>query len=374
MRSWKRQGLRVIFIHVTTEKMDAWLIHAVADGYLRLTPAQFMHTTGAALVCHCLSAYQATGVTALSYTMIARLHVLSGSTSWPAKARVWATPEKTLDFLESKSAQIALAQACGMDVAPTAYLSSAADGQPVAFGYPWAIRPDGPGSVTPDFKVEAIGSAVQWSQFCERLQTIQKPIVVQPLVGGVNVVVHGARTATSQSTVHAAFEVPSMLDGVTLSLRPTTVPNSLLQACQQFVEKAQIVGIYHFEFRRSALDGRHYFLEINGRLGGTTGKVFRLGYDEPLLLKKCFTADVVELPSPLPKTKCIASNRKAIGRAIHLSWKGKLTLFDYPHQAFSQRILPLLTGAIVWKDEILYWQDFGSGLIFLLDSLRRRWA
>lgn len=370
MRSWRRQGIRVVFVHLTNQDLDAWFIYKLVDGYIRLAPEQFMKDAGGSLLCTYLKEQRVTGVAALSYSSISRLHALARSRDWPHDTSVWATPDKTLHFLESKCEQIALAKKCGLDVVSTAYLSTASDAALVPFEYPWAIRPDGPASVFPNFKVELINSLSQWQNICMRTKEVRKPIIVQPFIDGVNIVVHGARSIIRNQNILSAFEVPSMLDGVTLNLVPIEMPKNLLEACRQFVDHADIVGVYHFEFRRSFIDGRYYFLEINGRLGGTTGKVFRLKYDEPCLLALCFNGEKME--NPILAMGFTASNRQAILKAVRLSLGDKLTVFDYPRQRLLKRLKILLIGAITWRDEILFWSEARSGLIFLLDSLRRK--
>jgi hypothetical protein len=131
MRSWKQRGLRVVFIHITNEDFDLWFINHLTDGYLRLTQNQFLSDAGGLQICRHLAAQKVAGVATLSYLSIARLHALARTEAWPTEARVWATPDSTLGFLESKIAQTVLAEQCGFDVAPTAYLSTYADADSV---------------------------------------------------------------------------------------------------------------------------------------------------------------------------------------------------------------------------------------------------
>lgn len=372
IRSWKAKGMNVVFIHLAEEDIDVWQIHSLVDDYLRLTTKQYLSEEGRALLFAFLVEKRVNGVTALSYSTIRRIHQLSQHSEWPESLTPWVVRYETLDFLEAKREQTALAESCGMCVAATAYLATSEDVAIVDFPFPWVLRPDGPNSVSPMFKVEFIESISQFANFLSRSVRIQKPVVAQPFLNGTNIVVHGARSATGAANLHYAFEVPSMLDGVSLTLRPIPMPEQLAQSCKEFVDRAGIVGVYHFEFRQSDVNDKYYFLEINGRLGGTTGKVFRLNYDEPWLMAQCFNSDSLQ-PQELTLAST-ASNRLAILKAIRLTFNGRLTVFDYPSGKLHTRLANLFLGVFVWRDEILYRNGLRSGLLFLIDSVRRRLA
>jgi hypothetical protein len=98
-----------------------------------------------------------------------------------------------------------------------------------------------------------------------------------------NLVVHGARTIGGTSIGLHAFLVDRKFETVTLSIRPTVLEKDLEEKCIEFTNHFDVIGNYHFEFLIDRKNGSIYFLEINNRLGGTTAKVFALGYDEPLL-------------------------------------------------------------------------------------------
>jgi hypothetical protein len=193
--------------------------------------------------------------------------------------------------------------------------------------------------------------------------------VLQSFVPGTNLIVHGARSAISGEVAQAAFDVSEMLDGVSLVVRCTTIDAGTLAACAEFVRRAEIEGVYHFEFRKNS-DGQLFFLDFNGRLGGTTGKVLRLGYDEPALLVQCFTQRSLTLDRC--DDSAMASNRMAIAKAALRSLRARMTIFDYPLQSPGRRIAGLMSGLFRWRDEILHFGELRSGLAFMLSQLADR--
>lgn len=370
IRSWTGHGLKVVFVHVTEDGFDIPFARHLADVYVRMSTAELLSEQGRGTICRLLEEEGVGGVTAVSYSLAYYLNDLRGRTDWPSGVGVWVQSVEVLDFLESKVAQIDLARSCNLPIAPTAYLRSPKEQESIPFGFPWAVRPDSPADVTPSFKVEFIGCMERWESFRRSRTSLLKPLVIQPYIDGMNIVVHGVRSASTGKVAHSAFEVQHMIDGVTLSLRPTLVPEELLDKCRAFVDLAGIVGVYHFEFRRSSDGDRYYFLEINGRLGGTTGKVYRLGFDEPWSMVLSYSNQ--EIGCPPTSFGRVASNRLAIVRTIMRACLNRMSVFDYPSMNLGRRLAVLLRGLFVWRDEIVFGACLRSSAIFVLDSVSRR--
>lgn len=370
IRSWAAHGLKVVFVHIAEDGLDIPFSRRLVDVYVRMGTGDLLSEKGRRTICRILGEEDVDGVTVVSYSLACYLNELRARADWPSRVDLWVQSAEVIAFLESKTAQIDMARSCDLPIAPTAYLRSTEYHEPIPFDFPWAIRPDSPADVIPSFKVEFIGCAGEWESFRRNCMNILKPLVVQPFIEGVNIVVHGVRSAATGETVHSAFEVQHMIDGVTLSLTPTLVPEELLDKCRSFVESAGIVGVYHFEFRRSSDDAGYYFLEINGRLGGTTGKVYRLGFDEPWSMVLAYRNQGIACPPT--DFGHVASNRLAIVRTMARACLNRMSAFDYPRMSLGRRLAVLLRGLFVWRDEIFFVALLRSSAIFVLDSVARR--
>src|SRR5699024_2858239 len=146
---------------------------------------------------------------------------------------------------------------------------------------PLVLRPDDPSRTRPAFKMEFITNSLELEKFLISLSHFDCTLLGQPFIHGPNLVIHGIRTTNGKHRHLAAFSVKSKLNGVSLTVEPTNLPSHISQGCKSFVDRIGHIGVYHFEFLQDPENGRYYFLEINGRLGGTTGKVFAAGYNEP---------------------------------------------------------------------------------------------
>ena len=123
-----------------------------------------------------------------------------------------------------------------------------------------------------------------------------------------------------------AFVAPRKFEGVTLTIMPAVFPPNVEQYCRDFVESAGVTGCFHFELLFSPYDNRAWFLEINVRLGGTTDKVTRLGFDE-------VRGDLTELDYP-PSTRM-----RHVWRSLRDLWTTKDSIFS----------LSDLRGAFWWS-------------------------
>src|SRR5205823_1167962 len=152
-----------------------------------------------------------------------------------------------------------------------------------AEAYPLALRPDVPFDNAPDFKVRLARSPAELRDFLAGLPPHEHAVVAQPFLPWPNLLVHGARAETGELLALRAYLVYRKFEGLALSLRGVETPPHVAACCRDFADAAGLVGCFHFDLLYCPADGRTYYLEVNARLGGTTDKVARLGYDEAAL-------------------------------------------------------------------------------------------
>ncbi len=199
--------------------------------------------------------------------------------------------------LWDKACQVRLAAQCGFDVLPTYTLCSAEDIATIPNeAFPVVIRPSYLNSAVPAFKAKVLATRREVSELFAATQWSHPPIV-QRFCLGPNLVLNGVRAESGEWLGLRLFNVYRKYHGFSVSMEPIPLPPAMDRAARSFVESAGLTGPFHFELLANPADNKAYFLEINCRLGGTTGKVMELGFDEPGLLFKAF--DVAPL-SPLP--------------------------------------------------------------------------
>ena len=101
-------------------------------------------------------------------------------------------------------------------------------------------------------------------------------------------VIDGFRACGAKVASLIGFIVTLKNDGVTVTLEPWELSPGITDSCQQFVQAAGLVGVFHFELLLEPATTKLWFLEVNARLGGTTGKALAAGYDEPAALLYAF--------------------------------------------------------------------------------------
>jgi hypothetical protein len=362
IRSWVRRGHRVLFVHLTRNRWRVPFLNGVIDSYQPLQPDEFMRAEGEERLATFLAQHGATAVCALSYNLIRRLHQLKRT--WPREISLWAVDRHILPFLESKRDQFKLAQKVGFQVARTIDVTPESIAGIPSTMFPLVLRPNRPGSIAPAFKVELASDRNSLSHFFNRLSRLQEPLVGQPFIYGKNYVVHGARCSRSGRMIHVGFEVPSMFEGVALTMRQSELPAELLHSCERFSELSGLMGIYHFDFRRDQGSGKYHFLEVNGRLGGTTAKVYRLGFDEPGLMADAFLGNKLAKPELDPQA--VVSNRQAAIKAAWHAIRDKQTVFDYPKQNFTDHLADLGMGMLHWRDDIYSVENWRTSIAYLI--------
>lgn len=345
LRGWRDRGWPAVFIHLTDGAPLRWVPRKLA-GYHRMPPGVVGSAEGTARLRELLSSLGVAGIAAVSYTMTKWLAETVAGTGCVAMG---ASPD-CIAFLNSKGAQIDLAHDIGFGVLRSWRLTSREDGPSVPTdAFPLVLRPDRPGSARPNFKVELMPDAAALDRFLAEQTAPSFGIVAQPFVLGPNLVVHGVRHVDGRTKPHAGFLVDYKYQGVTQRLVPTQLDPAFEAQCTRFIERAGLTGVYHFEFLIDAATGERWFLEINGRFGGTTGKVYRCGYPEAANLAEAF--GLIEWNPDNPQMQPIAvSNARSLYSRLRSLSRGAGSPLDYPLGPGLRR--KLIAGLVTWTDEI----------------------
>jgi hypothetical protein len=284
--------------------------------------------------------------------------------------KVLAPAAESLERISSKSHQAVLARSVGLSVLPTFLIAGMEDvGAVPAAHFPLVVRPDHREHTSSQPKALLVRSANELREAVRTYPPDRAPLLGQPYKAFPNVVVHGVRSLRGDIVATRCYLVARKFQGVSLTVEPSSFPRGLEAKCREFVERAGITGCYHFEFLLSPKDDCPYFLEVNVRLGGTTDKVCRAGFDEPsLLLESYGISPQVADASPIPRRRRVVNKRTVLK---HIAWaaKGLLTDLDYPavgrwtHIAYSCRDL------LFAKDSIFDWRDVPGSIAFHLRGL-----
>jgi hypothetical protein len=365
-RSLRRRGIGTYLVHATDQRPERWSLSSLRGS--ATMPARLEQTPeGIAWLADYVRGVDASALVATrdgDLTWLARhRHVFEPG------CRVLVQPADSLHALLSKRHQASLANDAGLTVLPTHVLTHHDDADSIpASDYPLALRPDRPGDVEPAFKVRFVASRDQLQQVIRDCTRIASPILAQPFQRLPNLVIHGVRSIAGDVIASRCYRVPRKFEGVTLTLEPMPFPEGLETACATFARLAEITGCYHLEFLHSGQENLAHFLEVNVRMGGTTDKVVRTGFDEPCLLLQAYGIATMPTSRARHVPRRVANKRALLKHIVHAA-KGSLTALDYPdvnrwrHIAYSCRDL------MVAKDSIFDWRDVSGSLRFHLRGL-----
>jgi len=270
----------------------------------------------------------------------------------------------------SKHDQLRIAERCGFTLLPTWELSSPEDvGKIDLSAYPVCLRPSAPDEVRPTFKVEVLRSAEGLRDFVALRTWGPGPLLAQPFLPLPTAVIHGVRSESGEMIALEAFIASTKFEGVTLELRPLPMDPKLELCCRKFAEETGITGPFHFELLYSAETGTFYYLEVNVRLGGTTDKVFRLGFDEPLLALAAYGFDV-RVQHYQAREGRRAVNRRALLKHLHSVIQGRLSPLDYPVTGPMQHVRLSLRSLLWASDSIVSAKDLQGTFFFYLNRRR----
>ena len=339
-------------------------------------PSEKLYTPeGIKLINDFLIRFCATGITCISETVACWIN--DNRRVLPPEVAVWLPPNRTIKDLTSKLNQIEVARKVGFKVLPTYLINENPETSNCIpkNHFPLCLRPDDPATMAPVFKVHLVHSQLELINYVKSMQKMDSPIVAQPFMPLPNLVVHGARTVNGNSKGLHGFLVERKFEGVTLTIRPAHLEKNFLDKCVQFTDYFNLIGNYHFEFLVDRTNGSTYFLELNNRLGGTTAKVFALGYDEPLLALQAYGAvPFLDQPSNVdyrPENK-IVSSKQALLKYFYYTLRGRLTPLDYPSEPSVVRIAKTVYGFLRYKDDVFTLRDIKGSMALYFGNLKNK--
>ena len=277
--------------------------------------------------------------------------------SLPVECKLLMSSKETLLDIQSKHDQLPVAQRSGFSILPTWELFQESDVcriDPAV--YPVCLRPSVPQEVAPQFKIELLHSPSKLKAFLEGRVWGPGPLLVQPFLPLPTVVVHGVRSESGELLALESFIATMRFEAISLELRPLPMDGRLAECCRNFANEVGITGPFHFDLLYARETSTFHYLEINPRLGGTTDKVFRLGFDEPLWSLAAYGFDVRARTYRVQRGRSVI-NRRAMLK--HIAWimRGRLSPLDYPLVGpFGHLLLSLLR--LLWaKDSIASARD-----------------
>lgn len=367
IRSWGRQGFEVSMICVDKRK-DRIIASRYLKDYVILHPDDCYTDKGLSIIRSFLIRNNATGITSMNPYLECWLN--DNLDKLPDKLRIWFPSNATIKSLENKENQIRVAESVGLDLLPTYYFFNVdqLEHRVSSEHFPLCLRPSELGSVKPNFKVKLVYSEAEIIQFIRSLKTITKPIIGQPFRNLPNIVVHGSRTTEGITLPVKSFIVERKFEGITLIIRPFLLDSEIIKKCIRFTNSFKITGCYHFEFLYETELKKHYFLELNCRLGGTTAKVYRCGYDEPAYAIQAYGVDI---PNQEEIKNITLTNYQSLLKFFYCNLAGMLSVLDFPEESKIKRSLFFLLALVNCKDEVWDWRDIRGSLSLYLDNLRR---
>jgi hypothetical protein len=368
IRSWGRHGFRVGMICIRTGKQGLPASRFLS-GFVSLHPDDLYTSKGLEVIKRFLKEFRASGILSINENLSCWLNDCLPCPG--CNIPVWAPRNCTIQSVLSKQSQLLVAQRVGFDTLPTYLIDCRLETMALIpeTEFPLCLRPDDPKSINPPFKVQLLDSREDLISFVSHLKKLEKPLLGQRFENLPNLVVHGARTVRGIPIGLQAFLVEHKFQGVTLTIRPVPMEDTLRQHCIEFVDFFKLSGNYHFEFLLDQSRGKIYFLEINGRLGGTTAKVYACGYDEPILALECYGA-CHSAPQNV-RYFTVSSKHSLLSHAMHAA-RNQLTRMDYPIRSRGQKLALSLYGLFRYKDEILSLSDIKGSVAYYRTLLNSR--
>jgi len=364
LRSWNRLGLSPVFVQI---QEGDWVIRPALKlaAHVSFTRSELATQAGSSRLMRFLHTERVSGITCLSDDMAIWLNALRPA--MPTGTEVWLPDTRVIQFLASKSAQAELAREVGFGTLPTYFIDRTGGRLPDNVSFPLIARPDGPGTVIPSFKAEFIPDRRYLDEFLSRFERISCPLVLQPFIRGPNLVIHGYRAKAGRTTGCTGFEVIRKFEGLALTIRPCGLDHELQRHVEAFCNRIDIVGCYHFDLVVDHRSRQPYFLEMNGRLGGTTAKALACGYDEPASLLVAYGnlgRNVVDR-SP-SRRRC--TNKMGLAKYLISLTAGRTTPLDYPGASLLKDIFGVVSETIFWRDEVFSLRDISSSFSYYLQT------
>jgi len=362
LRSWRRAGYRTAFFQLGGRRVPPSLSRLV-DAY-HFYPSTLALDDILSRVSEDGQRIGLTALTALSESLALKLHEQQRAGRFAATRLLLNSPE-VYALLESKVRQADLAAEAGLPLMPTFVLDR--DTERLDAAGPLVLRPDVSRLVRPNFKVKLIDGAQQALAVAHGMTSPEGRIIVQPFVAGPNLVVHAARAEDGSWDHHEAFLTEIKSGGLAVALRPYPLPDSLVAACRRFEQAVGLRGVFHYDFILDAATGQASFLEVNPRLGGTTGKVYAAGYDEPAMLASAY------LDAGAHRVDVGGARRPSISRIAAVRYAMSLlrqapSQLDHPPRRDGKAFGSLARALVLHRDEVFRLTDVIGNSAYLLQT------
>jgi len=283
--------------------------------------------------------------------------------------RLMAPSTPTFNRLLDKAEQIQLAQQSGFPLLDSWWLHSHADADAIPqTAFPICLRPTGFKSVQPNFKAERLDSPEDLRAFLASRTWTSAPLVAQPYCHGPNIVLHAVRSASGEMQAVEAFRAYKKCNCLALSLERCDLPDAIIHSAKRFAELASLHGPFHFDLIQSAHTGEIFFLEVNGRMGGTSAKIQGLGYDEPMLAFSAFGLAPPRQPRPLKRGRRATSKRTLVAQIL-ASLKRPPGPLDFPQASRSRSAWSNFVEALTVPDPLLSWRDPRGTWLYLFRGM-----
>lgn len=247
------------------------------------------------------------------------------SMHWLAKKRdrfeprcsVMASPADSIGQLLDKGEQTRVARESGFVILDTWMLGPSTDLAEIpAHAYPICIRPSIVNTIEPSFKAMKIASRAELRACTSLLTKWTGPLIAQPFHVGPNITVHAVRSISGDVIAVQGFRAERKFGGFSLSIERCVVPKKIHFAVELFARICNINGPFHFDLLQDEKTGEIYFLEVNFRMGGTTAKIVRLGFDEPMLALSAYGLFPSQSPPPLDSVSRVTSKATLVKQIV----------------------------------------------------------
>jgi hypothetical protein len=245
-----------------------------------------------------------------------------------------------IDILQDKGDMNYYAGCAGLPLLSTIDINS----KDVSKYLPLVLRPKS--EVRAEFKAELITSMEALRPY------LTQNVVAQPYIEGPNVVVHVAKS--DEFFECKFFTVDYKFEGMSLTLAHENlgVYRKLeLQICD-FLTRIDFSGVGHLEFILDDNSNECYFLEFNGRLGGTSLKAAALGYNE--FYQLLYLYKIIDTPHNAECKKNMVVNYFALLKCIIKVATGSINILDYPTKSKFKKILCLLSLLFKARNELFF--------------------
>lgn len=368
-RSCRSMGIATYLLEPNAGKVIGAMQRSCYAGFRKLSPNAIGTALGIEEVLQYISETNAGAITAISDAHT--IWLARNADRFAGLCKLMIPSLQCLEFVESKMRQIEVAKKEGFNVLPTYLLTCMSDiGRIEKRHFPVCLRPSRPDSVSPTFKAKAIEDKIELAGYLSGVHHFGEGIIAQPFFPFPNGILHCTSGEDGQLVDCKAFLVDRKFEGLTLRVRPMSVPRELMPKVAALSLTLHLAGPYHFDFLVSP-DGEWYFLDLNVRFGGTTEKVFRLGMDEPANCLAAYGMNPPQLPRKPQVSWRPVVNKRALLKHILRLFQSAPDALDYPPGSRLSGTLRSLRDLILARDSIADWSDIRGTLAFHLQGLIR---